>query len=70
MQGLDVQVRGRVIVAIHRYATEGFGDAKHLRGTSGEYRLRVGDYRVRFALDNARGQMVVLGVAHRREVYR
>ncbi len=35
-----------------------------------EYRVRVGDYRVIYAVDNERMLVEVLRVAHRREVYR
>jgi mRNA interferase RelE/StbE len=34
------------------------------------YRLRVGDYRVIYDFDRAKGVLYLLGVGHRREVYR
>ena len=39
------------LTAIHWLAETGAGQVKELRGRSGEKRLRVGDYRVRFAED-------------------
>jgi len=36
----------------------------------GCYRYRVGDYRVIYRLQPANGKLVILRVAHRREVYR
>ncbi len=60
----------RVIEAIRRFAETGQGNIDTMKGHPGEYRLRVGDYRVRFAMDVVRGEMVVLRIAHRREVYR
>ncbi len=35
-----------------------------------EYRLRVGDYRVIYQFDSARGVVSLVTVGHRREVYR
>jgi len=35
-----------------------------------QYRLRVGDYRVLYTIDDASKSVRVVGVAHRREAYR
>jgi mRNA interferase RelE/StbE len=59
----------RIVNAVDRYAASGQGDVRRLRGEP-HYRLRVGDWRVIFALDHAQQQMIVLRVAHRRDVYR
>jgi mRNA interferase RelE/StbE len=42
---------------------------KKLRGREG-YRLRVGDYRILYLVDDAEQKIEVYSVAHRREVYR
>jgi mRNA interferase RelE/StbE len=68
--GLDQVARARVLNALERYAETGHGDVKALKGHPGEYRLRAGDWRIRFALDAARLELVVLHVLHRREAYR
>jgi len=44
-------------------------DAEKLR-TSEDYRLRVGDYRIIYAIDRARDLITITRVRHRREVYR
>ncbi|HEX5101466.1 MAG TPA: type II toxin-antitoxin system RelE/ParE family toxin [Polyangiaceae bacterium] len=67
---LDQVARARVLAALDRFAETGHGDVKALAGHVGEYRLRAGDWRVRFALDAARAELVVLHVLHRREAYR
>ena len=41
----------------------------HLKGIAA-YRIRVGDYRVIYDFDHARGVLHLLAVGHRREVYR
>lgn len=40
-----------------------------LRGGEG-YRLRIGDYRVLYTVDDKLHRVLVYGVAHRREAYR
>jgi mRNA interferase RelE/StbE len=44
--------------------------SKKLKGTKDEYRLRVGDYRVFYTIDDTRKIIIVFHVAHRREAYR
>jgi mRNA interferase RelE/StbE len=43
--------------------------AKKLTGTSW-YRIRVGDYRVVYAIENQQLLILVIRIGHRREVYR
>ena len=44
--------------------------AERIRGTRGGLRLRVGDYRILYRVDDAQ-QVVTIGrVGHRRDVYR
>ena len=43
--------------------------SKKLQGQD-SYRLRVGDYRVLYTVDDKNKQVFVLAVGHRREVYR
>ena len=70
---LDDSVRSRLL---DKLAWMG-GNAELLRHEAlqgeewkGCYRYRVGDYRVIYRLQPASGRLVVLRVAHRREVYR
>ncbi len=44
--------------------------SKKLRGTKDEYRIRVGDYRVFYTIDDKNRLVTVYHVAHRREAYR
>ncbi len=43
--------------------------AKKLHGREG-YRIRVGDYRILYVIDDAERTVEIVSVAHRREVYR
>jgi len=43
---------------------------RKLRGRAEEYRLRVGDYRVLYVVDDAAQVVEVIAIRHRREAYR
>jgi mRNA interferase RelE/StbE len=59
----------RILHALARMLATGEGDVKRLRDADPpEFRLRVGDYRVRF-LDSD-DSIEILSVRHRREAYR
>jgi mRNA interferase RelE/StbE len=45
-------------------------DIKKLEGHDNRYRLRVGDYRVIYEIIDGRLIILVVGVGHRREIYR
>lgn len=55
---------------MQNYADGERGHVKKLKGVEGEYRLRVGDWRVRFAVDASRGEVVVFRVLPRGDVYK
>lgn len=46
------------------------GHVVRLKGSADEYRLRVGDWRVRFLMDRARRRLVILAVGSRGSVYK
>jgi mRNA-degrading endonuclease RelE of RelBE toxin-antitoxin system len=59
-----------VIDAVRQFAQTGDGDVVHLVGLEPlEYRLRVGDWRVRFSRDTEH-RLQVLRVLHRGKAYR
>jgi len=69
-QRLDPPVRRRIIEALDRLTGEApAGDVVKLAGADGEWRLRVGDWRVRFRRDGA-GVVQVLRVLPRGRAYR
>ena len=66
---LDRSTAMRVFDGILRFARTGFGDVVALQGElASSYRLRIGDYRVLFTLEQ--GAIRILGVRHRSEAYR
>ena len=66
----DRATAGRIHASVDRFAEGGVADVKKLQGTSGEWRLRVGDWRVRFRVDPDDGAIVVLRVLPRGRAYR
>jgi mRNA interferase RelE/StbE len=44
-------------------------DCKKLRGGDGEWRIRAGDYRVVYTIDDAKLLVEVTRIRHRSEVY-
>ncbi len=66
---LDRTAAMRIFDGVLHYARTGGGDVEPLHGEmSGSFRLRVGDYRVLFTLEDE--TMRVFGVRHRSEAYR
>lgn len=68
---LDRNVARRLLVAIGKLAEEPRPPrCIQLKGGNGELRMRVGDYRVIYVLNDGELVVLVLRVGHRREVYR
>lgn len=63
---LPRQTRKRIGTKLDAFAGTGLGDIKKLKGQDGA-RLRVGDYRVIFYQES--GNIVVVAVGHRRDIY-
>jgi mRNA interferase RelE/StbE len=69
MAALDKGIARRVKQSVERFAETGAGNVKRLQGIEPpEFRLRMGDYRVRFHSDGK--TVTVLRVRNRREAYR
>ena len=65
MRRLDHDVAARVRDAVLRLAELDLGDVRTRQGREGEWRLRVGQYRVLFGRDQASRQIVILRVLPR-----
>ena len=59
----------RVVEALEKLEDNLAGDIKRLTDFTPEYRLRVGDYRVLFEIEQT-NRVVVYRVRHRRDAYR
>lgn len=68
LRQIDREQALQILHALTDFAGGGSGQIKSLKG-SGDLRLRVGDYRVRFEIVGD-GAYRILRVGHRREAYR
>jgi mRNA interferase RelE/StbE len=71
LKRLDPPVQRRIVDALDRLTGEPpAGDVVKLAGSDDEWRLRVGDWRVRFQRDPETGVVYVLRVLPRGRAYR
>jgi mRNA interferase RelE/StbE len=69
LRAIDQPTALRILHALAHYAATGVGDIKRLQNIDPpEFRLRVGDYRLRF--HDYGHTLFVTAVRHRRDVYR
>jgi len=69
LRAIDQVTALHILHVLARYLATGEGDVKRLQAAEPpEFRLRVGDYRVRF--HDLVHSILVLAVKHRREAYR
>jgi len=69
LRRIDREAARRILEGLARFLFTEEGDVNLLRGSDPrEYRLRVGDYRVRFY--DLGDTLQILSVRHRREAYR
>ncbi len=69
LAALDKEIVHRIVAAVERFSQTGSGNLKKLQGINPpEFRLRVGDYRVRFYIDS--GTMRILRILNRKDAYR
>jgi mRNA-degrading endonuclease RelE of RelBE toxin-antitoxin system len=69
LAGVDKTTGKRIKLAVERFAESEMGHVKKLQGISpSEYRLRMGDWRIRFTTN---GNIIqILRVLNRKEAYR
>ena len=71
LKALSPEVLARVEKAIARLQINPRPPgAKKLLGYENEWRVRVGDYRILYVVDNGSHQIVIARITHRREAYR
>lgn len=71
LQNIDPQQIPRIIDSVESLIVNPFSSqCRKLRGSERDYRIRVGDYRVIYKVDNKEKVVLVYHVRHRREAYR
>ncbi|GIW56152.1 MAG: toxin RelE [Nitrospiraceae bacterium] len=68
LKGLPKSAQRRILAKIERLGNDLAGDVKRLTDFTPEYRLRVGDYRVLFEVEES--TVVVYGILHRKDAYK
>ena len=70
LRAIDQPTALRILHIVARYLATGEGDVKRLQDVEPpEFRLRVGDYRVRFT-EEPQDTLIIHSVRHRSEAYR
>lgn len=70
LRKLDAPVRRRIQAALELLAEQPRPpSATRLVGGAGEWRVRTGDYRIVYEIDDDRLLILVLRIGHRRDVY-
>ena len=69
IRAIPQHIAMNILTSIHRLAESGTGRVKELKGQSGEKRLRVGDFRVRFTEEHP-DTFHIHTVKNRKDAYR
>lgn len=70
LRRLAPNVAARILDAISRFAETEVGDVVRLHGSPIEYRLRVGDWRVRFRIGDENDVIEIIRILPRGRAYR
>ena len=71
LQSLPHSIFNRIVPCIRALAGNPRPSGCHkLTGSRNDWRIRIGDYRVVYDIDDARKRVRIFRVRHRREVYR
>lgn len=71
LKQFPVKLHNRIVVAIQALAkTPRPTGSRKLTGSQNDWRIRVGDYRIVYEIDDDRREVRVNRIRHRREVYR
>ncbi len=71
LDALPDDVYERIAVKIQQLADEPRPDGVvKMKGSDNEYRIRIGDYRVRYEIDDKELVILLLQCKHRKDVYR
>ncbi len=71
LDALPNDVYDRIVVKIQQLAEDPRPDGViKMKGADNEYRIRIGDYRVRYEIDDEELIVLLLQCKHRKDVYR
>jgi mRNA interferase RelE/StbE len=70
LQALPANDRKRVVTKIEGLASDPRPPGTEKLSGAEKYRLRQGDYRVLYSVDDSQKMLVIVKIGHRRDVYR
>lgn len=70
LRKVPVDYRPRIIRALNSLIEPRQSGTKKLQGSDDRWRLRVGDYRIIYRIVDDEQKVIVMRIAHRRDVYR
>ncbi|MGK7886361.1 MAG: type II toxin-antitoxin system RelE/ParE family toxin [Crocosphaera sp.] len=71
LKQLSPEIYQRIITKISQLADEPRpAGVKKLKGFNNEYRIRIGNYRVRYEINDSELIIILVSCRHRRDVYR
>jgi mRNA interferase RelE/StbE len=72
LKALDRKAAGKIVDRVKNHLSQSPDSlGKPLKGVlHGLFRYRCGDYRVIFTIDRAKGEILILHVVHRKNIYR
>ena len=70
LEAIQLKDRKRLVAKLRRLAKEPHPDGCEKLSGHDKYRVRQGDYRVLYSVDDLEQSVVVVKIGHRRDVYR
>ena len=70
LEAIQLKDRKRLVAKLRRLANEPRPDGCEKLSGHDKYRVRQGDYRVLYSVDDSEQSVVVVKIGHRRDVYR
>ena len=71
LEALSVEIQNRIVAAIDSLTENPRPrGSKKLKGGTNEYRIRVGNYRVIYEIDDKTVVVLIVRIAHRKDAYR
>ncbi len=70
LEAITLKDRKRLVARIRRLAKDPRSHGCDKLSGHEKYRVRQGNYRILYSIDDAEGKIVIVKVGHRRDVYR
>lgn len=69
LKKLEISIQKRLVEKLYEFSIDPYHYSKKLQDSRiGNYRFRIGDYRVAFDIEN--DDIIILRIRHRKDIYR